>query len=219
MGILSRFKEIMRVNVNALLERTEDPAKTVDDYMRTLSSDLGQVKAETTSVLADEQRAKRALDECGAEVKKLQRYAEKAAEAGEEENARKFLERKAALQEKLSQLQAAYDQAAVNAANMKQMQEKLAADLSGLEARHAELKGKMAAAKIQQGLNDGSSAASGAGAAFAVMEEQANRALDEATALAELRAGTKEEDLDVLMDRLEKDMEQAKQQRAKTDES
>ncbi|MGV2787192.1 PspA/IM30 family protein, partial [Clostridium perfringens] len=62
-GILSRFKDVMKVNVNALLDRTEDPEKTVDTYMRSLNTDLGQVKAETASVLSDERRAKRALDE------------------------------------------------------------------------------------------------------------------------------------------------------------
>ena len=33
-GILSRFKDVMKVNVIALLDRTEDPEKTVDTYMR-----------------------------------------------------------------------------------------------------------------------------------------------------------------------------------------
>ena len=39
------------------------------------------------------------------------------------------------------------------------------------------------------------------------MEEKANRALDEALALAELRAGAKEDDLDDLIAELEKNME------------
>lgn len=33
LGILSRFRDIMKVNVNALLDRTEDPEKTIVDYM------------------------------------------------------------------------------------------------------------------------------------------------------------------------------------------
>ena len=69
-GILSRFKDVMKVNVIALLDRTEDPEKTVDTYMRDLNTDLGKVKAETASVLSDERRAKRALDECSSEIKK-----------------------------------------------------------------------------------------------------------------------------------------------------
>ncbi|WP_311081058.1 PspA/IM30 family protein [Paenibacillus polymyxa] len=199
MGILSRFRDIMKVNVNALMDKVGDPEKTIDDYMRNLNSDLGEVKAETASVLADERRAKRALDECKAEIKKLQHYASKSVEAGNEEDARKFLERKGLQAEKLEQLQTSYDVASTNAVNMKKMQEKLVSDMGQLEARHAELKGKMAIAKAQQTLNSIGSKNS----AFEVMEEQVNRAYDEAMAIAELRAGTKD-DLDALFAQYEK---------------
>ncbi|MEK5507373.1 PspA/IM30 family protein [Paenibacillus sp. FSL P4-0113] len=199
MGILSRFRDIMKMNVNALMDKVGDPEKTIDDYMRNLNSDLGKVKAETVSVLADERRAKRALDECKAEIKKLQYYASKSVEAGNEEEARKFLERKGLQTEKLEQLQTSYDLASVNAVNMKQMQEKLVSDMGQLEARSAELKGKLAVAKAQQTLNSIGSKNS----AFEVMEEQVNRAYDEAMAIAELRAGTKD-DLDALFAQYEK---------------
>ncbi|EHS59823.1 PspA/IM30 family protein [Paenibacillus sp. Aloe-11] len=201
MGILSRFKDIMKVNVNAILDKVEDPEKTIDDYMRNLSSDLGKVRAETASVLADERRAKRAWDECRAEIKKLQHYASKSVEAGNEEEARKFLERKALQAQKLEQLQASYDLASANAAGMKQMHDKLMSDMGQLEARRAELKGKMAVAKAQQALNSMSSQ----GSVFEAMEEKVNRAYDEAMAIAELRAGTKD-NLDDLFAQYEKSM-------------
>ncbi|MDQ0050170.1 phage shock protein A [Paenibacillus polymyxa] len=193
MGILSRFRDIMKMNVNALVDKVGDPEKTIDDYMRNLNSELGKVKAETASVLADERRAKTALDECKAQIKKLQHYASKSVEAGNKEEARKFLERKGLQAEKLEQLQTSYDLASTNAVNMKQMQEKLVSDMGQLEARRAELKGKLAVAKAQQTLNSIGSGNS----AFEVMEEQVNRAYDEAMAIAELRAGTKD-DLDAL---------------------
>ncbi|OMF70125.1 phage shock protein A [Paenibacillus peoriae] len=199
MGILSRFRDIMKMNINALVDKVGDPERTIDDYMRNLNSDLGKVKAETASVLADERRAKRALDECKAEIKKLQHYASKSVEAGNEEEARKFLERKGLQAEKLEQLQTSYDLASTNAVNMKQMQEKLVSDMGQLEARRAELKGKMAVAKAQQTLNSMGSKNS----AFEVMEEQVNRAYDEAMAIAELRAETKD-DLDALFAQYEK---------------
>ena len=54
MGILTRFKDIMEANINALLDKAEDPEKMVDQYLRNLESDLGKVKAETAAVMADE---------------------------------------------------------------------------------------------------------------------------------------------------------------------
>ena len=42
MGILTRFKDIMEANINALLDKAEDPEKMVDQYLRNLESDLGK---------------------------------------------------------------------------------------------------------------------------------------------------------------------------------
>ena len=203
MGILSRFKDIMASNINAILDKAEDPEKLMDDYMRSLNSDLGKVKAETASVLSDERRAKRVLDECQSEIRKLQKYAEKAVEAGDGENARKFLERKAIQVEKHNQLQATYDSAASNALSMKQIQDKIMSDVGQIEERRVNLKSKMAATKVQQKLNSSSSSAGASSSVLNAMEEKVNLAYDEAMALAELRAEPKD-DLDDLIAQLEK---------------
>ena len=202
MGILARFREIMASNVHDLLDRAEDPEKMIDSYMRSLNRDLGQVRAETASVMAEERRAKRALDECRAEIRKLASYAERSVEAGDDETALKFLERKSQFVSKEKELQAAYESAAAKAASMKLIQDKLISDMSKLEARQAELKGKMAAARMQQKRNAfGSPAGSSAGGAFGEMEEKINRTYDEAMALAELRSGSSD-DLDRLFEKL-----------------
>ena len=64
MGILARFKDIMSSNINALLDKMEDPEKMIDQILRNLQSDLGEVQAETAGVMAEEARAKRELAEC-----------------------------------------------------------------------------------------------------------------------------------------------------------
>jgi len=191
----------MASNVNALLDKAEDPEKTINEYIRNASGDLGKVKAETASVLAEERRAKRALDECKAEITKLQAYAEKSVQAGKEADALKFLERKAAQTAKLDQLQAAYDTARASVEGMQRMQDKLTADLGRLEERLAGLKGKMAAAKAQQRLNALGSASGDS--ALDALEEKVNKAYDEAMAVAELRAGAKD-DFDDLFAQFEK---------------
>ena len=49
MSILERFSTIIKANINDLLDRAEDPAKMMDQYMRQLMSDLADVKRETAS--------------------------------------------------------------------------------------------------------------------------------------------------------------------------
>ena len=63
MSILERFSTIIKANINDLLDRAEDPAKMMDQYMRQLMSDLADVKRETAAVMAEESRIQRQLDE------------------------------------------------------------------------------------------------------------------------------------------------------------
>ena len=46
MGIIARFKDIMAANINALLDKAEDPEKMIDQTMRNLTKDLAEVKQE-----------------------------------------------------------------------------------------------------------------------------------------------------------------------------
>lgn len=168
----------------------------IDQYLRNLNKDLGKVKSETASVMAEEQRAKRVLNECQEEMEKMERYAIKALEAGNEGDARKFLEKKGTLATKLSELEAAYQLAAANSKQMKQMHDKLVGDIGELESRRSMLKAKWSVAKTQEKMNKlGASAADSSNtiSAFGRMEDKVNRALDEANAMAELNAGPKDD--------------------------
>lgn len=196
MGILTRFREIMSSNINALLDKAEDPEKMVDQCLRNLNSDLGKVKAETASIMAEEQRAKRELDECISETNKMEKYAIKALEANNEEDARKFLEKKSQLTNKEVELRGAYNLASTNAAQMREMHNKLVQDIGELESRKSMIKGKMSVARTQERLNKMGSSINDANrsvSAFERMEEKANRALDEANAMAELNRGPKDD--------------------------
>ncbi len=87
----------------------------IDQYLRNLNKDLGNVKAETASIMAEEKRAKRVLEECREEIEKMENYAMKALEAGNENDAKKFLERKVELNSKAQGLEEAYNLAKSNA--------------------------------------------------------------------------------------------------------
>lgn len=196
MNILTRFKDIMSANINNLLDKAEDPEKMIDQCLRNLNNDLGKVKAETASIMAEEQRAKRALDECNDEINKLQAYAVKALEAENDNDAKKFLEKKASYTEKQTSLTEAYNLASANAANMRAMHDKLTGDIKELESRRDVIKGKMAVAKTQERINKMGSSINGANnsmAAFNRMEEKANAALDKANAMAQLNAAPVDE--------------------------
>ena len=201
-GILSRFKDIMSSNINALLDKVEDPMKMIDQYLRNLESDLGKVKAETAAVMAEETKSKRELDECIDSINKMQTYAEKALLSGNEADARTFLSKKGELNNKLISLQQTYDMAKENSTKMREMHDKLIKDISQLNTRRDELKAKMAVANTQEKLNKIGSSVNGAignMSKFDEMEAKINKKLDTANAMAELNNSQKEENIDYLI--------------------
>lgn len=201
-GILSRFKDIMSSNINALLDKVEDPMKMIDQYLRNLESDLGKVKAETAAVMAEETKSKRELDECVDSINKMQTYAEKALLSGNEADARTFLSKKGELNNKLISLQQTYDMAKENSTKMREMHDKLIKDISQLNTRRDELKAKMAVANTQEKLNKIGSSVNGAignMSKFDEMEAKINKKLDTANAMAELNNSQKEENIEDLI--------------------
>lgn len=206
MSILRRFRDIMASNINALLDKAEDPEKMIDQYLRNLNRDLGQVKSETATIMAEEQRAKRSLNECQADINKMQEYAIKALESENEDDARKFLERKATLTTKETELKTTLELAEANSVQMRQMHDKLVKDIEELQARSAMLKGKAAVAKTQKRMNEIGTSVTGANqsiSAFDKMEDRVNQSLDEAQAMSELNRSS-EDDMKDLAAKYEK---------------
>ena len=189
MGILDRFTTIVKANINELLDKAEDPAKMVDQYLVDLTESLAEVKKETAGVMAEETRTKRSVDANSEEVSRMEDLARKALQAGNEDDARVFLAKKQKLEATGAELAKAADAAHANAEKMRQMHDKLVNDIEDLKARRETIKAKMAVAKTQEkvaGFTSGADKAESAIDAFNRMEEKADRMLDTADAIAEL---------------------------------
>ena len=189
MAILERFGDIIKSNVNAILDKMEDPSKMIDQYLNNMMYDLAEVKRSTAGVMAEETRTKRLVDENQAEVSKYEEYAKKALAAGNENDARVFIAKKQELENIGAGLMTAYAAAHENAVKMRQLHDKLTSDIEALKARKQVIKSKVAIAKTQETINKVSSVSKrsqGAEDKFRKMEEKANRMLDEANAMSEL---------------------------------
>ena len=201
MGILNRFKDIMSANINAILDKCENPEKMIDEYMRQVVEQLADVKKETAGVMAEEKRCKREVDENAEQIEKYDQLARKALTAGNEEDARTFLTKKQEYVNNGVDLQKSYEVAKANATKMKEMHDKLTKDVQELEQRRKNVKSKVAVAKTQEKLNKVSSSmgtASDAMNAFERMEQKADNMLDRANSTAELN-----EDVDAGIESLE----------------
>lgn len=191
MGILERFTDIIKANINDLLDKCENPAKMIDQYLRDLTESLAEVKKETAGVMAEETRTKRMVDENAAEIAKFDGLARKALAAGNEADARTFLAKKQQLAAKGESLATTYAAAHDNAQKMRQMHDKLVSDIDTLNGRREMVKAKIAVAKTQERVNDFTASAdkaAGAMGAFDRMEAKADAQLDRANAMSELNA-------------------------------
>lgn len=192
MGILDRFSDIAKANVNDLLDQCEDPGKMVDSYLGDLTEDLAEVKRETAGVMAEEARTKRLVDENAAQVERFAGLARKALAAGNEDDARVFLTKKQELAAEGADAQAVYAAAHENANRMRQLHDKLVDDIEKLNSRRQLAKAKVSVAKTQSIVNEHAPRAEDAAeaqGAFDRMEDAADALLDRANAEAALDRG------------------------------
>ncbi len=200
MGILQRFTQIMSANINALLDKCEDPAKMIDQILREMNENLAEVKTTTASIMAEEKRCQRAVDAALEEKAKWEEVAKKALAAGNEDDAKKALEKKLQVQSGLETAEKTLAAARENTAKMQQMYSKLTSDISELNNRRALIKSQVSMAKATEKANKINDLADSADTmeAFSRMEEKSQRMLDEAMAKAELSEQPKDEAEDLL---------------------
>ncbi|MDR1464984.1 MAG: PspA/IM30 family protein [Oscillospiraceae bacterium] len=189
MGILSRANDILKSNINALLDKAEDPEKLVNQYLLNARSDLAKVKSETAGVIAEETRAKKVLDANNDNIARYEALAAKALLAGEEADALRFLAEQTKYEQGGKALLDTYNLAAANAAKMRELYNKLVADIGTLESKRAEIAAKASVARAQDRINQvGANAGHYASvlSKFEELERKADHKLDRAMAEAEL---------------------------------
>lgn len=192
-SIFDRLASIMKANVNDLIDKAEDPAKMIDQYLRELTDDLAEVREQTAAVMAEEKRAKRMLDDNAKDMRRYEDLAKKALSSGNESDARIFLQKKQEYVAKAETLQSTYDAAHESTQKMRAMHDKLVGDINTLNGRKEAVKAKVAVAKTQKKVNKVVGAASSKKAdnalsAVARMEAKAEAMLGQAEAETELLA-------------------------------
>ena len=193
MGILSRFADLMKANINGALEKVEgeNADKLLEQYIRDAKANLEEVKSETAGVIAEETAAGRKVAALDEESARLASYAEKAVLAGNDDDARKFLSGKAEAEAQKADAEKAYAQAQVNSDRMRQLTKKLGEDIAEAQTKLDELKGKLEVVAQQEKMDTLAQKISSVDGQFSDYERLADavqKRIDAIDAKAELNA-------------------------------
>lgn len=185
---LARIPKILEANINALLDKCEDPAKMIDQLLVDYKRDLADVKRDTASVMADVKMAERALKECDDDIARKQKAAENALRAGNEGDAKTLIAAKQSLEVTRESLLQNLSVAQKNADTMQAGYNKLVRNIEELERRKDAAKAKISMAKAQDQINRTAAKANSTVNmdAFNKYEQKAERMLAESNAAAEL---------------------------------
>ncbi len=91
MGIFTRFRDIISSNINAMLDKAEDPEKLIRLMIREMEDTLVEIKASCAGVMASSKKVQRQLDEVLAREKHWKDRAGLAVNKGRDDLAREAL--------------------------------------------------------------------------------------------------------------------------------
>jgi phage shock protein A len=194
MGVFDRVGRVISSNFNAILDKAEDPRKSVELTLSEMKEQIRRAREEVVRAVAAEKQLKQKLEQLDQEVQRWSKRAELAVKHGDDQLARDALVQKQRLTGERDRAEALRAEQRGQALEMKRELERMEQKHGELEARKSSLVTQAEQVKAAQGSVEGLGAKPG-GAAFAEfrrMEDQiegvdaavaAQREVDEALGL------------------------------------
>lgn len=205
MSIFKRLRDLTMSNINAIIDKAEDPIKMTDQYIRDMTEDLEDAEKAVAAQIAIEKKFKQLYEEQEALVNKRNQQAHTAAQAGNADLARRALEEKKSAEAKMAEYKTSYDQNKASADNLRLKLEEMRKQLTQMKNKRETLVARYNAAKAQTEINKAMSGFStdSASAGMKRMEEKMLQAEAQAEASNEMASGNKS--LDDEFEKLNKD--------------
>jgi len=120
MGIFTRFRDIISSNINAMLDRAEDPEKLIKLMIREMEDTLVEIKAACAGAMASSKKVQRQLEALDNRGRYWEEKAEMAVKKGRDDLAREALVEKRRFTRRMENLES---ESAEHAALIEQYQE------------------------------------------------------------------------------------------------
>lgn len=149
----SRVKTVVGSELNAMLDKAEDPVKMLDQFMREMQSDIQEVEAAVAKQMANEKMLKKKFDDANTLVEKRQKQAEQAIEAGNEDLARRALEDKNEQAKQAESLQTTWEQANKDVLSLREKLDEMKKEYHEMKIKKDTLKARAESAKTRTKMN------------------------------------------------------------------
>ena len=209
-GTFSRISDILKSNINEMLDRAEEPDKMIRQMIRDMEEAVNKATASVGTAVANHKRLERQCNEKQNQVEEWQHKAERAGATGEDELARRALERKAMFAKAASDLAPALEESKQTADQLREQLRELKTKLEeartrqgALVARHQAAEARKRLAQSISGLGDD------AFSSFERFEQKVEESEAEASAHGEISGE---------MEDIEKEIRQSNVNRAVDDE-
>jgi phage shock protein A len=128
MGIFSRFSDIVNANINAVLEKAEDPEKIIRLMIQEMEDTLVEIRSAAAKCIADRKELGRHIEHLEREHEEWARRAELAVRRDREDLARAALAEKQAISDRVEHMK-------VEMGNLEGQLDKFNADITQLQAK------------------------------------------------------------------------------------
>ena len=184
-GTFARMADILKSNINELLDRAEDPEKMIRQMIREMEEAVNKATASVGTAVANNKRLEQQHNERKTNAVEWQGKAERAVNGGDDDLARRALERKATLQKAADDLVPALAESRQTADQLREQLRELKAKLEEARMRQGTLMARHQAAEARKRI---AQSISGIGDDAFSSFERFEQKIEESEAVAEAHA-------------------------------
>ncbi|MBC3803211.1 PspA/IM30 family protein [Acetobacterium fimetarium] len=188
MAIFERLGDLLKANVNDMLDKAEDPEKMVKQIIIDMEAQVNEATQGLGAAMGSEKQALKQLESAKASSEDWNKKAKLALQSGNEELAKKALAQKASVDQSIVQFQAAYDTMSMQTAQLKDQVRQLKAKLEEARMKQNMLIARSKMADAQKGISTSlnSTDSTSAFSKLDKMEQKVNAKEAEAQAFSEM---------------------------------
>lgn len=150
MGIFDRISDIVKSNLNDMLDKAEDPEKMLKQMVLEMEESVNKATLAIANAIANEKGLERKIQKNNEEAAEWKQRAAQGVQAGRDDLARAALEKKTICERNTADLEPLHAQAAATTAKMREQLAQLKSKLDEARARQSTLIARSQAAKAQK---------------------------------------------------------------------